>query len=235
MSSKYSRLIFFLAGLVIALVIYVGYLKQNTFQYAKQYYLTSLQVFHSRVDKNSVSGSVVLIGDSLIQGLNSQQFIPKSLNFGIGLDTSLGVTKRLRSYKSIGNASCIFVHVGINDLLKDIPVSQIEDNYRQLLNVFNNEQKVIVSAILPVSNGFERAEVIVSRAQKINATLFELTRLNENFYWSDIRPLFGDKSGFLKSGFHIGDGLHLNAEGNKLWLGLIRDRLAEVGCMRDNQ
>jgi hypothetical protein len=65
--------------------------------------------YHKRMDGNIPSGAVIFIGDSITQGLAVSAVYPKSVNYGIGSDTTIGVIKRLSDYKSLSRARAIVI------------------------------------------------------------------------------------------------------------------------------
>ena len=72
--------------------------------------------YHMRMDGNVPNNSVVFIGDSITQGLAVTAVASPSINCGISCDTSYGVLKRIRRYKSIENASAVVIAIGVNDM-----------------------------------------------------------------------------------------------------------------------
>ena len=56
---------------------------------------------HLRMDPCVPEGSVVFIGDSLTQGLCTAAVVDRSVNFGIGSDTTQGVLERIPRYECI--------------------------------------------------------------------------------------------------------------------------------------
>ena len=89
--------------------------------------------YHKRMDGNIPDDSTIFIGDSLTQSLAVSAISPRSVNYGIGNDTLIGVLKRIGEYKSIYRSSMIVIAVGINDLKIGKNIEEILYNYEAII------------------------------------------------------------------------------------------------------
>jgi hypothetical protein len=104
--------------------------------------------YHKRMDKNVPDGAVIFIGDSITQGLCVSAVAMPSVNYGIGSDTTFGVSQRLLDYQAVSRAGAVVIAIGINDL-KYRSDNDIAENYRTILEQIQTTP-VIISAVLPV-------------------------------------------------------------------------------------
>jgi len=182
------------------------------------HYRRMLQL-HSRSVDAVPTNSVIFIGDSLTQGLSVAAAHPLGVNYGISGDTTIGVLKRLPTYfPALRRAEGIVIAIGVNDFEYRSADAAIQ-NYIQIFDQLPQDCPVFISAILPIDLSLSgkfggRKEWI----QRFNA---ELKRLSEERDWvtfiDSSEVLDTDCDGNLDSVFHVGDGLHLNSAGNKVW------------------
>jgi lysophospholipase L1-like esterase len=183
----------------------------------------SLITMYQRVDKNVSPGSVIFIGDSLVQGLAVSEIGPKAVNFGIGHDTTEGLLNRLPHYQSIKRAKALVIAIGFNDLNK-IDDHTLMANYDSIFATIDEHVAIFISAIHPVDEQLvDQSQISNQRIQAINSQLAEKARGKTNIYFSSVYAKLS-KNGKLDGRYHIGDGIHLNKQGNELWIAqLIED------------
>ncbi|GAB2923861.1 GDSL-type esterase/lipase family protein [Rheinheimera gaetbuli] len=185
--------------------------------------------YHQRMDGNVPQGAVIFIGDSLIQGLYVSVIAYPSVNYGIGGDTTEGVRHRLAAYSSINSASAVVLAIGINDM-KQRSNEEILENYRAIIGQIPKAVPIVISAILPID---EEARdqwqgMRLLRIKEVNSGLKAFAKINDHIYFVDAGSKLIDSSGNLADQYHIGDGLHLNALGNDVWINILRDALNAV-------
>ena len=186
------------------------------FEYMERYY--------ERMDPNVPSGSAIFIGDSITQGLCVSAVFTPSVNYGIGSDTTLGILKRLPKYKSLNRASIVILEVGVNDL-KRRKDEEILSNYSSILKLLPSHLPVMISGILPVN------EDIAHHTKGYNARIrglnFRLKNLCESkkpqCTFVDSGRALEDSTGSLSRNYQEGDGVHLNGEGNNIWIQELKD------------
>lgn len=191
------------------------------------HYKTMLR-FHVRMDGNVPDRSVVFIGDSLTQGLCSDAIASPSVNYGIGTDTTLGVLTRMPNYRSLFRASAIVLAIGLNDL-KFRDNQQIIQNYGRILEALPQDVPIFCSAVLPLNESVAvRSNVNNARICELNEELKMLCIFDKRCVFVDIGRRLVDASGNLSTNFHDGDGIHLNAEGNQIWIDELRKAISKV-------
>ncbi len=195
--------------------------------YAIAYYKSNLSVFYERVARNLPSQAILFYGDSLIQGLAVDSVVPVAVNFGIGHARVDEVSENLRRQARVEEARAIVVGVGINDILAG-EAEGVAQGYRTLLDSIPGSAPIIVSLVLPVDENIVRQEGVNSKVAQVNKALMQMCETTPRascLSWSDaiLSP-----SGQLDPRFHLGDGLHLNARGNAVWIDNLREKLDEV-------
>jgi lysophospholipase L1-like esterase len=184
----------------------------------------SLITMYQRVDKNVSPDSVIFIGDSLVQGLAVVEISAKAVNFGIGHDTTEGLLKRLHHYQSIQQAKALVIAVGFNDLNK-VDDLRLMANFEDILEAIDDRVAIFISALHPVDEQLvNRSQINNQRIQAINLQLAEKASAKTNIYFSSVYAKLS-KNGKLNSRYHIGDGIHLNKQGNELWIAQLREDL----------
>ncbi len=184
------------------------------------YYYTML-AFQRRVDKNIPDKSFIFIGDSLTQGLAVTAVSQKSVNYGIGQDTTVGVLNRIPFYQSILRSKIVIIEIGINDL-KRRTNAEIVENYLKIIDLIPNNIPILFNSIFPVDEIISKRAGINSRIQKLNHTLNTICKANKRLYCLEVPHIFFDISGNLSNDYHIGDGIHLNGLGNKIWISKLK-------------
>ena len=172
---------------------------------------------HIQLDGSVEAGSVIFLGDSLTQGLNVAAITHPAINYGIGMDASYGLLKRIPYYKSLNRASTIVVAIGINDFLRARrSPADIVKNYKKILDSLPSDKKVIMQAVFPVD---ERMGLpgLNEKIIQLNAMLQSLAEDRKHDFLN-LREPFVDKDGNLKQELHVGDGLHLSDKGYSQWI-----------------
>jgi len=183
--------------------------------------------FHRRVDTNLPDKSIIFIGDSLIQGLAVTAVSPKSVNFGIGQDTTAGALNRIPFYHSIPRSKMAIIAIGINDF-KRRNNDEIENNYLGIINMIPDSIPILFSAILPVDEATSNRIGINDRITRLNGSLNSICKSSKRLHFLDISNLISDPDGNLSKRYHIGDGVHLNGSGNRIWISKLKDKVKEI-------
>jgi len=192
-------------------------------------YYDRVSTYHTRMDPSIPAGATIFIGDSITQGL-ATSVADKSVNFGIGSDTTLGVVIRIKQYDSLRRAKALVLAIGINDFLwRDDEA--ILTNYKTILASIPETLPVVLSALLPIDEMTLEADHKNTRVVRVNEMLRAMAADYSNVTFLDIGSLLSGADGNLKSEFHVGDGIHLNAAGNEIWIGELRRVLDGVGDM----
>jgi len=173
--------------------------------------------FHRRVDANIPDNSIIFLGDSLIQGLAISSIASPSINFGIGNDTTWGLIQRIPYYSSISKSKAIVIAIGVNDLIRRNN-KEIINNYKKIATLIPDHIPIVFSAILPIDEALLDTVDFNKRIRDVNNELKKLCDDNQRLYFINITNQLTRPDGWLSEKFHIGDGIHLNALGNAVWI-----------------
>jgi lysophospholipase L1-like esterase len=179
--------------------------------------------YHSRMDGNVPEQAIVFIGDSIMQGLCVTAIGHPSVNYGIGSDTTAGVLQRLPEYESIARASVVVLAIGVNDM-KRRPNADILRNISAIVERIPDTVPVIISALLPLNEEARQKRVpnwtgaSLERINALNNDLSQLERSRGVLEFVNAGPDLVDETGNLSATLHDGDGVHLNAAGNAIWI-----------------
>jgi hypothetical protein len=189
-------------------------------EFTEHYYRTLK--YHKIMDGSVTSGSMVFIGDSLVQGLWITAISPQSVNYGIGGDTTAGVLKRISEYKSIEHAAMVVIAVGLNDLVFRNN-DEIVENYQKIANSIPENIPVVFSAVLPINEDVRKdMQGRNKQIRLLNMKLKKLCDTSRRFNFIDIGAQLIDKNGNLDLSFSDGGGVHLNSKRNEIWISELR-------------
>lgn len=189
-------------------------------------YKTQL-TFSKRVDENINSDVVVFIGDSLIKGVAVTTVHNNSVNFGIGNDTTVGVLKRVSQYASIKKSKLVVISVGLNDLeFRDD--FEILENYKKIIQLIPDNVKVIINSILPINSVVLNKPNYKNRLIALNMGLKKISESSRRLYFLNITSDLTNFEGDLSDEYHVGDGVHLNARGNNIWISKLQEKLSKI-------
>ena len=175
--------------------------------------------------------NIVMLGNSLTErGFWSEYFPDKRvLNRGIGGDRIVGMLARLAARRcrrrgAAGRARAIFIMAGVNDLVfTDISNEDLLGQYERMLDIIADKSprtKVYIQSALPVDES--RGESLKGKNVRIaefNALLQKAAAARGLQYidiWSSMA-----ENGQLPEKYHF-DGIHLKADGYKVWIDKIR-------------
>ncbi|WP_039729535.1 GDSL-type esterase/lipase family protein [Leptolyngbya iicbica] len=180
----------------------------------------------------------VLLGDSISLWF-PQELLPGRrtwLNQGISGEKSDMLLRRLDALDGT-QPDTIFVMVGINDLIAQVPEQAVAQNLEQTVQYLKQQHPdahIIVQSILP--HGSERAtwegrdrllQLPNDRIQAVNTAIAQMTEA-EGVDYLNLYPLFADGEGALRPDLTT-DGLHLNDRGYLVWRTAIALQLNEDG------
>jgi len=170
---------------------------------------------------------IVFLGNSITDGAEWYELLgnKRIRNRGISADVTEGILLRLDAITKLKPAK-IFIMIGVNDLSRNITVSDITSNYRTILERIRRESpktKVYIESVLPVNpatgmalNHTNKTDLIM----ELNGRLKELAAEFGHTY-IDLFSLMADTNNHLPRKYSI-DGLHLSYEGYRVWAEAIR-------------
>jgi lysophospholipase L1-like esterase len=165
---------------------------------------------------------VVMLGDSLTERAQWGEITGCGFiaNRGIGGDDSAGVLRRLDAVVRL-RPGAVFMMIGVNDLISNVPSDRIVDNVRETIGrLTQSGAKVYLTLVLPVTHGFTRK--VNARVDDLNAAYIKLAA-ETNATLVDFRADMQNRAGFLRDDLSI-DGIHLSPEGYRVW----RDAVAPL-------
>lgn len=194
-------------------------------QQQKSYFKQSMQRFLQSQLANLPENTVLVMGDSMVQGMAVSSIHPNAVNFGIGSETSLETLSRLRSYAPLEQAACVIVVTGVNDVLNQNTEHTFE-HLKVIIRTLPSTKPIFISQLLPVDETIASRQGLNKRIEKINQQILELQNHDTQVYVLRYNTIFGRDG--LDKNLHRGDGLHLNAKGYVLWISSIKQQVGQV-------
>ena len=185
--------------------------KGNTVRWFRE-----MEAFCSRVEKNVPKDGVLFVGDSHIQGLCVAAVCSRGVNLGIGGDTTAGVLRRLLTYASRKWVKAVVVAVGVNDLLQGHE-TRLLGRYQAILESVPAGVPLVLCGLFPVDPMVARQK-INDKVWALNRRLEQLCSTRDNCLFNPVPGGIMDESGNLDPELHIGDGIHLNPAGYRIWI-----------------
>ena len=148
----------------------------------------------------------IFIGDSLIEQFPVKELFPDAqvINRGIGLDTTIGVLKRLEKNMNNVNIGKSFLMIGYNDL-KYRSVEETAGNIETIMARIKAKKRYFIS-ILPC-----RDSVYNEKIKQVNLKIKMLSQ-KSGFEYLDCYSLFVDSNGKQQAQYYY-DGVHLTLPG----------------------
>jgi lysophospholipase L1-like esterase len=171
---------------------------------------------------------IVFLGNSITDRVDWNELLGMSNvhNRGISGDITFGVLERL-SEVTEGKPAKVFILIGINDISRNIPDNVIANNYRKIVQRIKKESpqtKIYFQTLLPVNNEFTQFKNHYNKDEHIlwlNEQIKVLGK-QEKINVIDLYPHFLDNQKKLDKKYTL-DGLHLNADGYKVWAAILKD------------
>ena len=197
--------------------------------YRPRTYSLKVEQFRSYPDSTT---DIVFLGNSLTEYTDWNELLqlPTARNRGISGDTSFGILERLDEVTE-GKPAKIFLLIGVNDISRNVPAELILRNYEQIVNRIKKESpdtELYLQTILPVNNTFTRYKYHYNKDHiiaAVNKGIKELA-IKEEVNLVDLHPHFLNEENKLDKKY-TEEGLHLNAEGYKLWADILRACIIE--------
>ncbi len=169
------------------------------------------------------TGAIVWMGDSLTEQA-WWSFLTKEkdvVNRGIGGDNTRGMLARLDEILSFSPRK-IFLMGGVNDLSGNIPVEEIAENVRKMLEMVRSqapECEVYLQSIITPNNevlAYPYAKGKQAQTKELNRRYKALCE-EGLATWVDLTPLLENEQGELKEEL-TKDGIHLHPEAYVIWV-----------------
>jgi ankyrin repeat protein len=198
----------------------------DTIPYALGYHQERLDIFKKEV---VVLGKMVFLGDSQIEFGNWKKHLIDTtiINRGIAGDNTYGVLARLNDVLIL-KPNQIILEVGINDIAKNIPDSVVFKNILEIVRKIkaNSPQtKTFVTSLFPTNDAVAKEYPNVfnknNHVENVN-NLLKTASVKGDFMFLDLHQALKNFDGKLNEQFADADGLHLNSDGYKLWVDVLK-------------
>ncbi len=183
-----------------------------------------VELFKSYPDHKS---DIIFLGNSITAGTDWMELMGRAdvRNRGISGDISYGILERLDEVTG-GKPAKVFILIGINDISRNIPDSLILCNYRKIIQRIKKESPatgIYFQTLMPVNNSFTQFKNHYNKDEHILYINAQLKKMGaeEKITVIDLYPHFLGQDNKLDPKYTI-DGLHLNAEGYKVWASILK-------------
>lgn len=181
--------------------------------------LLSLALADAKRDRQVPSGSILLVGDSLIKQVDARQIDDNAFNFGIGGDTTRTLKARLPVLRSAEQASVVVMGIGINDL-KYRQATEVLKDYVEVLDTLPNRPSLILLSLLPVNESSRVIQQLPnlrnSEIRSLNSEIKRICDSRAKCQFLDVTATFANpQNSTLRTVFDRGDGLHLSTHGSQ--------------------
>jgi len=186
---------------------------------------------HAQWDKtaNQDHDGVVFLGDSITQGWKSLgQDFPnlKTVNRGIGGDTTRGVLYRLDPDVLSLQPKAVVLLIGTNDIGNGADPSDVADNIQAIIKAIHYKYPhipVVVCEVMPSSETKQRP---ADKIEKLNQLIKKDVRWSSHTYLCDTWSIFADAHGDAPQNI-FPDLLHPNAAGYAKWTAALKPIFAK--------
>jgi lysophospholipase L1-like esterase len=157
----------------------------------------------------------VMVGDSLSLWYPTEQ-LPNQhlwLNQGLSGDTTGGIIRRLEDFRKT-RPEVIYVMAGVNDLKQGRSDREILQNLNAIVARLQKQHpnaQIVLQSILPTRS----SQIPHHRIEQLNHWISQLAR-SRNTLYLNLYVDFVDWDGMLRADLTT-DGIHLNANGYRLW------------------
>lgn len=169
----------------------------------------------------------IFLGNSITAGTDWNELlgIKNGRNRGISGDITFGVVERMHEVTE-GKPAKVFILIGINDISRNIPDSVILNNYKKIVAEIKTRSprtKIYFQTLMPVNNEFTQFKNHYNKDEHIGWLNEQIKILGkkEKFTVIDLHPYFLNADKKLDKKY-TEEGLHLNAEGYKLWAKILK-------------
>lgn len=209
--------------LALSLVSFVAFRRIRTNHIVSEYFKEArwneLKNLHASYKKKG--HLTILFGNSITE--NFKFFLPESdslFNMGISGDFSEGLIKRVDIVTNL-KPDCLFIKIGINDIVERVPLTKVKANYLTLLDQIkaaSPKTVVYIQSTLPTRNlkSFFRSSKDINKiVMKLNRFLKAQAK-ERKITFIDLYPDFADENNEMKQELTT-DGVHLNEAGYTIW------------------
>ncbi|MDD4205523.1 MAG: GDSL-type esterase/lipase family protein [Candidatus Delongbacteria bacterium] len=157
-----------------------------------------------------------MLGDSMTEFTHWNELLGRKdvVNRGISGDITEGMLNRLENIIKVQPKYCFFMG-GINDIIYNVSYEKTIDNIESITKELRQEGITpVLQTIIYTGRSFRNCQTINILVARLNEGIKIIAEKNSCFYLDINNGL--TEQGILKDQFTY-DGLHLNAEGYKVW------------------
>jgi len=224
--------------IVLSFIVIILFIKGNFPERIKNYCEAKLDIkdkynykmnylYNVRVEQHmsyDIQADIVMLGDSMTEFAEWNELLDRDdiVNRGISGDITEGMLKRLDTVFKVKPKICFFMG-GINDIIRRVSYERIRENIFSVMKELQTKGiKPVIFLVIFTGRQFDESARINSLANQLNSDLKRYAKSNSIEY-IDLNPILCQE-GFLKSEYTY-DGLHLNAEGYKIWSSSLKEYL----------
>ncbi|HET6273775.1 MAG TPA: GDSL-type esterase/lipase family protein [Bacteroidota bacterium] len=207
--------VLFLSAAAVVLLVYVEQLNGESSTLYLQNRNYGLQTALHDLYKTQ-QADVVMLGNSLTYNVNWNELLGRAsiVNRGIVSDITEGYLHRLDAVVRLKPRLC-FIEGGINDIYAGVPVDLVHTHYKRIVETLRTEGIVpIIQSTLYVSPRWHDHEKNNLRVAQLN-TLLQRLAATTRLEYIDLNKSMAT-NGALNDTLTY-DGVHLNADGYRLW------------------
>ena len=155
---------------------------------------------------------IVMLGDSITGRGNWKKLLENEhlVNLGVDGDTTSGILNRVNIVVEL-EPKFVFLMAGINDLCMSIPLEDIFENYKKILEIFKKKNiNLIVQSTL-----ITQMSAVNKKVESFNKLLREYCE-EKDIKFIDLNNFFSNEDNLLREDLTT-DGLHLGEKAYKVW------------------
>lgn len=160
---------------------------------------------------------IIFFGNSITNGLCVESIF-NGVNMGVSGETIQNAKLKIKNIQNLENKRIVIAY-GINDIPRSS--KEIIEDYHEFISFLPESSTIYLSSVLPINEDtFNKNSKTQKNSQQIidlNKQLRSYCRNKPNIIFIDASKYLYDSVGELNRNFHLGDGLHLNKEGNLNW------------------
>lgn len=200
--------------------------RYDTVRWAKEHYDKRVMGFRGEVFS---VGGVVFLGNSLTEYGHWKELLGDSgvVNRGIAADNTFGMIERLDEVIA-RKPKELFIEAGINDMGQGVPAGMIVGNILYIIGRVRLAcpgVRVFVTSMLPSNADAKKDYPEVAGKNGVVVELDSFLRREVELRgvgYIDLAAAVKDGNGDLDKKYAAKDGLHLNDDGYRVWVGLIK-------------
>ncbi len=232
-----AKRLLFVFGSIIGILIFIGMIIWFAWPTIRGVYWNNKNKAYIEENKTAEINQIVFLGDSLTDGYDLNAHFSSDLliyNRGIAGDKTDGVLDRLDSNVLKIEPSVIVLLIGINDIHGGRSLETVEKNYRQILDMIQEELpecEVYIESLYPTNTMiYSHFTDYWDDIRLFNSTLQSIAIEYDYTYMNVYSELVSGEE--LKRDFTF-DGLHLNNDGYLVVSNVIASYVNELTLLND--